>query len=237
MISTIFNTILYRPIFNLLVFIYNILPGHDFGVAIIVLTILIRVIFVPLSIKTLRSQRDLAKLQPKIKELQAKFKNDKQALGQATMALYKEHQVNPFSGCLPLLIQIPILLALYSAFRSGLDPKSLGNLYSFVGNPGIIKEVSLGFINLAHKSPVLAVLAGVFQWAQSYLAAKNTAPGKDQAKLDQTSLMMNRQMLYFFPVMVIIISWNLPTGLVIYWVVTTLFSIGEQLYIKKRYAP
>lgn len=230
----IFNQILYQPIFNLLVFIYNILPGSDFGIAIAVLTILIRFIFIPLSIKTLRSQKEMAKLQPKLKELQDKHKDNKQAIGQATMALYKEHKVNPFSGCLPLLIQLPILIALYQAFSYSLDPKSLNVLYPFVKNPGLIKEISFGFLDLSHRNPVLSLMAGGFQFLQSRLATSASAKYSTPSQ-DATAQIMNRQMLYFFPIMIIVISWNLPAGLVIYWVVTTIFSIGEQLYINKKY--
>ncbi len=247
----IFNQLIFYPIFNLLVFIYNILPGSDFGAAIIALTILIRLLFVPLSIKTLRSQKELTRLQPKIKEIQEKYKNDRQALGQATMALYREHKVNPFSGCLPLLIQLPVLIALYQAFQLGLDPKSLDGLYSFVKNPGPISQTSLGFINLSQKSPPLAILAGALQFFQSKLSlakggsrANASLSPKDRQGSQEVGAQrednfgigaMSRQMLYFFPIMVILISWNLPTGLVIYWVVTTLFSILEQWYINRSF--
>lgn len=230
--TQLFNEIFFRPIFNALVLIYNLMPGQDFGVAIVILTVIIRLIFVPLSLKTLRSQRELARLQPKIKELQEKYKNDRPALSRATLELYKTHNVNPFSGCLPILIQLPVLIALYQAFRLGLEPNSLNSLYSFVSSPGTINNISLGLINLSQKSPLLAVTAGALQFVQSKLAAVNTNPSGGQ---DITAAMMSRQMLYFFPVMVIIISWNLPTGLVIYWVVTTLFSIFEQLLIKRKY--
>ena len=230
----LFDTILYRPLFNLLVVIYNLIPGGDFGVAIVVLTILVRIVFIPLSIKTLRAQRDLARLQPKIKELQDKHKNDKTALGQATMALYKEQKVNPLGGCLPLLIQLPILLALYKAFSLGLKPESLGVLYSFVGDPGVINLTSLGFIGLDQKSPSLAILAGVLQWVQAKQSTHNQKSG-GTGQLDATAKIMSRQMLYFFPILIIIIAWNLPTGLAIYWIVTTLFSIAEQFYINRRY--
>ncbi|MEX1064087.1 MAG: YidC/Oxa1 family membrane protein insertase [Candidatus Paceibacterota bacterium] len=230
----IYNQALLRPIFNLLVFIYNTIPWTDFGLAIIILTIIIRFAFTPLSIKALVSQRALSKLQPKIKQLQDKHKNDKQALGQATMALYKEHNINPFSGCLPILIQLPVLLALYSALRSGFQPGSLDMLYAFITNPGHIKEMALGFINLAEKTPALAITAGVLQWFQSKQAAAFQAPSSPGEQESQ-AFKMNKQMLYFFPVMVIIIAWNLPAGLVLYWVVTTMFSIFEQLYINKKY--
>lgn len=231
--SQIFNQIFYQPIFNLLVFIYNILPGADFGVAIVILTILTRLAFVPLSLKTIRSQKEMAKLQPKIKELQERHKNDRQALSQATLDLYRVHKVNPFSGCLPLIIQLPILFALYRAFSLGLDPESLDTLYGFIKNPGLIKEISFGFLNLSHKNPILSLMAGGMQFYQSKLALAGSA--KPAAGQEATAQIMSKQMLYFFPIMVIIISWNLPTGLVLYWVVTTIFSIGEQLYVNRKY--
>ena len=232
--SFLYHELLFRPLFNLLVFIYNVVPGGDFGLAIILLTVLIRIIFIPLSIKALVSQKQLSRLQPKIKELQEKYKNDKQALGQATMAMYKEHNVNPFSGCLPILIQLPVLIALYSALNSGFKIESLGTLYSFIQNPGTIKEIAFGFLNLAQKNPGLAILAGALQWIQSKQAASFQSP---TSKNDPSAMaaQMSRQMLYFFPIMVIIIAWNLPTGLTLYWVTATAFSIFEQLYINKKY--
>lgn len=232
----IYNQILFRPLFNLLVFIYNIVPGGDFGLAIVLLTVLIRFAFVPLSIKALISQKELNRLQPKIKELQEKYKGDKQALGQATMALYKEYKINPFSGCLPLLIQLPILLALYKALGSGFKPETLKSLYPFVHNPGLIKEMAFGFINLAKNAPLMAVTAGVLQWIQSKQAVSFQASAV-KGQPEPPAVKASRQMLYFFPIMVIIIAWNLPAGLVLYWVVATAFSIFEQLYINKKYKP
>ena len=240
--SFIFNEIIYRPIFNLLVLITNLVPWQDFGLAIIVLTVLIRLLFMPFSVKTLRSQKLLSKLQPKIKEIQEKFKNDRAAQAQATMALYKDHQVNPLAGCLPLLVQIPILFALYRAFVNGLQPESLNLLYSFIQNPGIIKNLSFGFLDLAKSAPLLAIISGAFQFIHSKLTLtkssssaipnKNNPPaGGQPASLDFSA--MNKQMLYFFPVMIIIIGWRLPAGLVLYWTVSTLFSIFEQFYINK----
>lgn len=236
---TFFNIILFRPIFNILILLYEAVPGRDFGVAIVVLTVIIRFIFSPLSIKVLRSQRELTKLQPEIKEINKKFKDDKQAAAKATMDLYKAHKVNPFSGCLPLLIQIPILLALYSAFRSGLNPAGVSGLYPFVANPGAINGSFLGFVNLTAHNPVMAVLAGALQWIQSRLAAKNmihpSQMSADKNSQDITASVMNKQMLYFLPIMIIIIAWSLPAGLVIYWVATTIYSIFEQIYINKKY--
>lgn len=244
--SFLFNEIIYRPIFNLLVFITNLVPWQDFGLAIIVLTVLIRLLFMPFSIKALRSQKMLNQLQPRIKEIQEKFKSDRAAQAQATMALYKEQKVNPLAGCLPLLIQIPILFALYRAFVNGLQPESLNLLYGFIENPGIIKNLSFGFLDLAKKAPLLAIISGVFQFAHSKMSLaknpvsavssqKNPPAGGQPSPLDFSA--MNKQMLYFFPIMIIIIGWGLPAGLVLYWSVSTLFSIFEQLYLTKTFKP
>lgn len=229
-----YNLILYRPLFNAVMFLYNVIPGHDFGLAIIALTVCIRLFFFPLSVRMIRSQRALNKINPKIKEIKEKFKNNAQAQSAAIMNLYKEHNVNPLAGCLPLLIQLPILIALYQAFGAGFKPESLSLIYAFIGNPGHIEPISLGFLDITTKSAILAIVTGGFQFLQ---LKQNTAmmksgsgdPGQKEIQA------LNSQMLYFFPVIIIIIGWNLPAGLLLYWLTTTLFSMSEQTYIKRRY--
>ncbi len=224
-----FNTILFYPVFNLLVLIYNTVAFQDFGLAVVILTIGVRLVLSPLSIRAIRSQREMSAIQPQIKELQERHKGNREELGRATMALYKEHKVNPFGGCLPLLVQIPVLLALYSAFSAAFNPASFANIYSFITNPGTINPLTLGFIDLTKTSPILAILAGGLQFIQSWQSQKLT-PASNQQMAG-----MNKQLLYFFPVIVIIISWKLQTGIVLYWVATTLFSIVELIYISKKY--
>lgn len=194
----------------------------------------------PLSVKALRSQKLMARLQPKIKELQMKHKDDKAAQAQAVMALYKENKVNPASGCLPLIVQLPVLFALYKAFANGFKPESLGLLYGFISNPDAINSISFGFFDLSKNSPILAVISGAFQFLHSKLSFakqesdKNLDAGSSlKSSFDMGA--MNKQMLYFFPIMIIIIGWKLPAGLVLYWAVTTLFSTFEQLYINKKF--
>ena len=230
----LYNTILYQPLFNATVFLYNFIPGSDFGLAIITLTTIIRIIMFPLTLKTSKSQKAMAKINPKIKEIKEKFKNDSPAQSTAIMALYKEHSVNPLSGCLPLIIQLPILIALYQAFGAGFKPESLGLLYGFISNPGHINTISLGFLDIASRSISLAIITGIFQFLQLRQNNKTMAAASPGGNNEMQA--MNKQMLYFFPVMIIIIGWNLPAGLLLYWVTTTLFSIGEQMYIKKRYS-
>ena len=226
----LFNEILFRPLFNLTVFLYNILPGNDFGLAIVVLTFIIKLVFFPLTSKSIRSQKKLSQLNPQIKQIKEKYKSDQRAQSEATLALYRENGVNPIAGCFPLLIQIPILIGLYQAFIAGLKPESLSMLYSFIGNPGTINGLSFGFIEIASKMPLLAVISGGLQFIQS----KKSSGQLQGAGAGQEMKALNAQMLYFFPIMVIIIGWNLPAGLVIYWLATTAFSIVEQMYINKR---
>ena len=221
---SIFNEILFRPLFNVTVFLYNILPWNDFGLAIVVLPVIIKFIFLPLTTKSIRSQKKLSQLNPQIQKLKEKHKNDPKAQSEATLALYRENGINPLAGCLPLLIQIPILIGLYQAFIVGLKPESLGMLYGFIKDPGVINQTSFWFIDIGSKMPVLAVLAGGLQYLQAKKSSAQTqGPG---AAPEMKAL--NSQMLYFFPIMVIVIGWNLPAGLLLYWLATTAFSIVEQ---------
>lgn len=232
-IITVFNDLLYRPLFNLLVFFYNAIPGHDFGIAIILVTLLIRAILFPLSRKGIKSRKALETLQPKIKEIQKKYK-DKEERAREMMKFYKENKVNPTSGCLPLLIQLPILIALYRAFINVINPDSLKSLYSFVGNPGSLNASFLGIVDLAVPSVFLAVLAGAFQFIQSKIMFKSSST-KDQpsGKMDIQKT-MGRQMTYFMPLITVFIALKFPAGLALYWVVTTLFGIGEYLLVNKN---
>src|SRR3989344_4337827 len=229
----LYNTILYQPLFNATVFLYNVIPGSDFGLAIVTLTILIRIVMFPLTLKTAKSQRAMARVNPRIKDIKEKFKNDSQAQSAAIMTLYKEEKVNPLAGCLPLIIQLPILIALYQAFGAGFKPDNLNLLYGFIGNPGQISTTSLGFLNIGSKNAILAVVTGLFQFFQLRQNNLTMAAASPDGNKDMQA--MNKQMLYFFPVMIVIIGWNLPAGLLLYWLTSTLFSMGEQTYIRKRY--
>ncbi len=228
---SLYNEILYRPILNLLVFLYSIIPGQDIGVAIIILTLITRIIFLPLSLKTLRSQRAMNALAPKLNELKEKHKNDRVALNAATMALYKENKVNPFAGCLPLLIQLPILIALYQALVAGLRPDSLNLLYSFIPQPESLNTLFLGRVSIVDRNILLVLLAAL---AQFFQAKQSMALMQKDGSLNKEMAAFNRQMLYFMPIFIIIIGWKLQAGLMLYWITTTLFSMFEQSYIRRR---
>lgn len=231
-IGLLFNEVLYRPLFNGLIFLYNAIPPHDFGVAIILLTIIIRLILYPLNQKAIVSQKALGGLAPQIKEVQNKFSTDKVKQSQALMELYKKNNINPASGCLPLLIQLPILFALYQVFWNGLNPDNLNVLYSFISRPEAIDPMFLGLISLAKANAVLAILAGLFTFWQSKMMVINQPSPAGQAA--DFSATMNKQMVYFMPLITVFIAWKLPAGLTLYWVVTTLAGILQQYYVIKK---
>src|SRR3989344_2566691 len=231
---TIYNEILYRPLFNAMVYLQGVVPGGDLGLTIIILTVLIRALFSPLSLKTIKSQQSMKELSPKIEEVKAKFKDDKAAQSAAIMKIYKENNVNPLAGCLPLLIQLPILIALYQVFIKGITTESLTLLYGFVSAPEVIHHNFLGLFDVTTRSRLLTLVAGGFQFIQSKQGIALQVDGSNSPAGGKEMAALSKQMLYFFPIMIIIIGWNLPAGLILYWIATTLFSVVEQGYIKRK---
>lgn len=220
--------------FNGFVALYNLIP--DVGVVILIITILIKLILYPLTKSSIKSQKALTDLQPKLNELKEKYKDEKQRVAQETMKLYKENKVNPFASCLPLLIQLPILIALYYVLQIALKGDQFGLLYSFMHNPGSINKISLGIFDLGKTSYVLAVLAGGAQFWQSWMMMRKRVkkPVPTPAKDEDTMAMMNKQMLYFMPIMTIFIGFSLPAGLTLYWFLSTLFTALQQLMVFKK---
>lgn len=237
MLLQIYHTILYQPMFNLLVWFYNIIPGHDVGLAIIAITVVIKLILYPFSLKSIRAQKGLQDLQPKLVELKNKYKDNPQEMTKATMQLYKQEKISPFSSCLPILIQLPFLIAVYDVFRKGLaNNQSLEILYSFIKNPGTINAISFGFLDLSKPNLYLAILAGVSQyWVSKMLVAKKQ-PKVPGAKDEDMTAIMNKQMTIFMPLITIFIGASLPGGLTLYWFITTILTGVQQLYFFKKKA-
>jgi YidC/Oxa1 family membrane protein insertase len=243
-ITNAFNLILYQPLFNGLILLYQYLPGHDFGIAVIVLVCLIRLILYPLMAQSIKSQKALQELQPKIQEIQQKYKTDRERQVREIIALYKKEKINPFGSFLPLLIQLPILFALFwvfMAFKDGLEADKLTILYPFVLSPNLPKEPTLlGLINLTRPSLILAILAGICQFFQTkMITPQQKSRGQLSKKSEQMahfSNLIQKQMLYFFPVFMVLILLRLPAVIGLYWIVTSLFSMGQQYIIFKKTA-
>jgi YidC/Oxa1 family membrane protein insertase len=238
-LSLIFKAAIYQPLYNGLIILYDIIP--DLGVGIIILTLIIRLLLIPVAKKSIESQKKMQEIQPKIKELQQKYKNDKQKQGIAIMELYKKHNINPASGCLPMVIQIVFLVALYRVFIAGINSSGDNSLlYSFISNPGKLNSTAFGFLDLTKGSFPLAAIAAALQYFQTkMLMAKKSQTLNDSSNegrpedSDFSSIMQN-QMLYMGPILTLIIGIRFPAGLPIYWITTTLFMIIQQYYIIKK---
>jgi len=233
--ANIFQVVFYQPILNLLIFLYNIIPGNDLGLAIIAMTVIIKLILLPLSKQSIRSQKSLQDLQPKINELKKRYADNKGAMGKAMMELYRQEKVNPFSSCLPLLIQLPFLWAVFGVFRNGLNGQSLNLVYSFIHRPEIINPLSFGLIDLSKPNVLLAVLAGLAQFWQAKMMSTKRPPLKSKGSRDEDMMaIMNKQMLYFMPALTVFIGLTFPGGLALYWLTTTVLTALQQLYLFKR---
>jgi YidC/Oxa1 family membrane protein insertase len=229
-----FQAIFYQPILNLLVFLYNTVSFRDLGVAIVLLTIIIKLILWPLAQKSIKSQKALQDLQPKLNEIKNKYKDDKQQQSLAMMQLYKENKINPFSSCLPLLLQLPFLIAVFRVFRDGIQNK-LDLVYPFIHKPDQIYSIAFGFLDLSQKNIYLAILAGLAQfWQAKMLSSKRPAIKTEGSKDEDMTAIMNKQMTYFMPIFTVFIGMSMPGGLTLYWFLTTLFTALQQLYVFKK---
>ncbi len=234
----VYNEVLYRPLFNGLVFIYSILPFADLGLAIIILTLAVRLMLFPATVRMFRSQAALRELSPKIKEIQEKYKDRKDEQAKRLMALYGEAKVNPFSGCLPILIQLPLLIALYNVFWKGLSPLDVGSLYSFIRAPSEFGSTMFGIVNLTEASIGLAILAGLTQFIQARLMPQPEPPTvkSNRAMEPDLSKILSLQTKYLFPALIAVWSFSLPSALPLYWTTMNLFAIVEQIWIRKYFS-
>lgn len=240
--GNIFNTILIAPLVNALFFIYGIIPGHDFGLSIILFTIIIRLILWPLAGKQLHSQKKMQALQGDIAKVRAKAAGDKQKESAMLMELYKEKEVSPFSACLPTLLQFPVLIAMFVVFQKATG--SIGDintiLYEPVKNLAYIKQVLagqvpfstslFGLVNMAKPSIAFAILAGITQYVQ----VKMITPKKQKTDAADPQAKMTSLMNYTFPALTVFIAWSLPAALPTYWITTNLVAIFQQWIIMRK---
>jgi YidC/Oxa1 family membrane protein insertase len=231
-----FTTLLVQPIFNLLAVIYALV--HDFGLAIIILTIIVRLILWPLVTRQLHSQKALQELQPELKRIKEQAAGDRQREGQLTMELYKEREINPFASFLPILIQLPKFFALFIVLRDIVKPdeiaklayepvKQLGPIANIIHHKVAFHPTMFGLIDLTKASPLLAVLAGATQFIQT----KQITP-KHQDKDSQAQMMAG--MTYIFPALTFFIGLSLPSALPLYWSTASLVAILQQYLVLQR---
>ena len=234
--SFLYHTLFFDPLYNLLVLLFEMLPFLDAGIIIILLTILVRLIIFPLSRKAVLTQVKMAEIGPSLAEIKEKYKDRAEEQARLTLALYREKGVNPFSGILVIIIQIPIILALYQIFLH-LPEVNAALLYSFVTAPSQINTTFLGFLDITAKSATLALLAAVSTFFQFQASMKGQVQPKGNSFGDNLTRSMQTQMKYFFPVIVFFISYSISGAIALYWLTTNLFSIAQELLMRRKLKP
>lgn len=239
MISALFNTIISRPFYNGLILLFHFLPFLDAGVIVIIFTIIIKIILLPLSVKASKSQLQMKSIEKDLNNIKEKYKDNKEEQTKQTIEYYRINHINPFAGIFVLLIQLPIILGLYRVFlTSGLPKINTALLYTsltaLAPASGSINMFFLNLTNIAQKSLVLALIAGITTYFQISLSIAS-APSTGGGKQNDIAKAMNTQMKYFFPVLVVIISYSISGALALYWITSNVFSIAQEYYIKKKY--
>jgi YidC/Oxa1 family membrane protein insertase len=218
----------------------TVLPWADAGIIIILVTIIVRLILFPLSQKSIRTQLKMKDISPELEALKLKYANDKQEQAKQTMAFYKQKGVNPFSGFFAILIQFPIIISLYRIFYAGgiskIDPALL---YSFVHVPShAVSMVFLGFVSLVNKNIIFALLAAITQFFQAQIITPPQPPvvaGAKKSVGNDLARSMTFQSKYVFPILIFFIAYAVSAAVSLYWIVSNLFSIGQELYVRRQY--
>jgi YidC/Oxa1 family membrane protein insertase len=239
--QALWNTIFYQPIYNSLIFIIDHITFGDVGFAIILVTIIIKLILSPLTRKSIKSQILMKRMEPEIKQIKKDFPN-KEEQAKKTFELYKKYGTNPFSGCLVVLLQLPVIFALYYVFFKGLsiNPELI---YSFIKVPTSLNTNFLGLIEMADKSIVLGLLAGITQFIQGYLSTalkpkveivKEIGEKTPKTFQEQLSDSMQMNIRYILPIFIAFIAWKISAAVALYWVVSNLFTISQEWYIRRK---
>lgn len=235
------NTYIYEPLYNTFVFILGHSPNYSTGFAVIVFTILVKLLLFPLYQKSIYSQQILRTIDPKIKEIQQKYKDNREELGKKLMEIYKEYKINPLTSFFLILIQIPILFALYKVFSQGLINHE-GALYSFVKMPENPQNIFLGFVDMTKPLILFSILAGITQHIQAKISFPKTEDKKVEVEekkkqpsfQDELAKNMRVQVIYILPLMIVFIGAVLPSAITLYWIVVNIFGIAQEKYVKSK---
>lgn len=238
--SFIWHTFFFDPVYNALVFFIDLVPGGDVGLAIVLTTIVVKLILLPLSVKAAKTQVIMRELDPKLRELKEQYKDDKETQARKMMELYREAGLNPFASVLLILLQIPIIIALYLSVYSGggvaLPEINTELLYSWVAAPAAASMLFLGLIDIAGRSLPLALLAGVSQYFQAKYAMPAPPPKESGAEpnfKEDFQRTMHAQMRYVLPIVIFFVAYTISAAIALYFVVSNLFGIAQELYVKR----
>lgn len=227
--SKLWIGIFYRPIYNTMIFLAKVMPNHDIGLAIIILTLIIRTILLVPSHKAMKAQKRMQDVQPRLEKIKEKYKGDQQKIAMETMALWKEAKVNPMGSCLPLLLQLPFLIGIFYVVQDSLNPDNTYLLYKAYENFALsdISHAFFGIIDLSKPNLyVLPIIIGGLQFVQMKLSMGLSSPKGEMASA-------SKMMIYLMPVMIAIFTASLPAGVGFYWGTSTLYGIVQQMFVNK----
>lgn len=236
MLSNFWHTFFFDPVYNLLVFVIDTLPSADVGLAVIISVIVVKLLLLPLSLKASRTQVIMQAIQPELKAIQEKYKNSREDLAKHIMEVYRREKVNPFSIFSKLLIEIPIIIALFLTVRS-LPTIQIDFLYSFIQNPDVVNMFFLGIIDMGGRNMFLAFLAGITSYFQmKYMLPKKTERKKDAAPdfKEDFAESMRFSMLYVMPVIMVFMGYTFSAVIGLYFTVSNLTTLAQEWYVKKN---
>jgi len=233
-ITMLWNGLFYKPIYNGLIFLIAIIPGHYLGIAILLLTLIIRTIVLIPSQKAMKAQKRMQEVQPKLDKIKEKYKNDQQKVASETMKIWKEEKVNPMGSCFPLLLQFPFLISIFYVVKNGLNPDNVYMLYANYNNFSLdlINPHFLGIDLRFKNATVLPLIVGGLQFIQMKLTMLKPTSGKKEKANDMAKA--SGTMSYIMPVMIAVFTAGLPAGVGIYWGTSTLYGIVQQYIVNKR---
>lgn len=236
--TDLFNAVVYEPIYNALAFFINLIPGGDVGLAIVAVTVLVRLILFPISWTAIKTQMTMRKIDPILKEMREKYKENKEELARKMMDLFKTHKINPFASFFLILIQLPVVIGLYLVLQNeskvvSFDPALL---YSFIPAPTETSLQFLGLLSLSEKSILLALIVAVTQFVFAKLMMPPASPkkaGSEPSFSDDLQRSMSLQMQYVFPILLGVVAYATSASIALYFVVSNTFSIGQELVVRK----
>ena len=238
MFSFIWHTFFFDPIYNTLIFFVDTITTHDVGLAVIATVVLVKIVLLPIALKASRTNQLMKRVQPELKAIQEKYKDKREELALHLMEVYKREKLNPFSPLLILIIQLPVLFALYFAVRSLPDITS-SLLYTFVPTPDVVNMFFLGSIPMDARHMGLALLAGITMHFQARVSLPPKEEKKKDAKPDFAQDMqdsMRTMMLYVLPVTIIVFGYSFAAVISLYFTISNLTSIAQELYVRKKIA-
>jgi len=234
MIGSLFHTYLSQPIYNLLIYLVGVFPGGDVGLAVIAVTLVVKIIILPLSLSAVRTQRAMRVVEPELKNIKEKYKDNTEKQAKETFALYRKYRINPFASFFTLLIQLPILLALYWVFRGEALPSvDVASLYSFVPIPNHISTSFLGIFSVTGKSIVLAAVAGITQFLQAYFAVP-TPPKSEKATMQEDfGRAMAMQARFVIPIIIALVAYETSVAVALYFVTSNIVMLFQEFLVRR----